>query len=84
MNQIRTSALIGLGALGILFGRKMPGVQFLTAVHLLFNAQHTVFRHGTALLCIYGKYNRIIAQPAAAVQEVPLPGLCRPGGLTVR
>src|SRR5699024_4905959 len=24
---IRTSALIGLGALGILFGRKMPGVQ---------------------------------------------------------
>ena len=29
MNQIRTSALIGLGALGILFGRKMPGVQVI-------------------------------------------------------
>lgn len=27
MNQIRTSALIGPGVLGILFGRKMPGVQ---------------------------------------------------------
>ena len=26
---IRTSALIGLGALGILFGRKMPGVQVI-------------------------------------------------------
>ena len=29
MNQIRTSALIGLGALGILFGRKMPGVKVI-------------------------------------------------------
>ena len=29
MKQIRTSALIGLGALGILFGRKMPGVQVI-------------------------------------------------------
>ena len=29
MNQIRTSALIGLGALGILFGRKMPDVQVI-------------------------------------------------------
>ena len=28
---IRTSALIGLGALGILFGRKMPGVQVVAA-----------------------------------------------------
>ena len=27
MKKIETSALIGLGALGILFGRKMPGVQ---------------------------------------------------------
>ena len=27
MKKIKTSALIGLGALGILFGRKMPGVQ---------------------------------------------------------
>ena len=25
MKKIETSALIGLGALGILFGRKMPG-----------------------------------------------------------
>lgn len=29
MSTIRTSALIGLGALGILFGRKMPGVQVI-------------------------------------------------------
>lgn len=29
MRPIRTSALIGLGALGILFGRKMPGVQVI-------------------------------------------------------
>lgn len=29
MNPIQTSALIGLGALGILFGRKMPGVQVI-------------------------------------------------------
>lgn len=29
MNTIQTSALIGLGALGILFGRKMPGVQVI-------------------------------------------------------
>ena len=26
---VRSSALIGLGALGILFGRKMPGVQVI-------------------------------------------------------
>ena len=29
MKKIKTSALIGLGALGILFGRKMPGVQVI-------------------------------------------------------
>ena len=29
MKKIETSALIGLGALGILFGRKMPGVQVI-------------------------------------------------------
>ena len=29
VRPIRTSALIGLGALGILFGRKMPGVQVI-------------------------------------------------------
>ena len=29
VKPIRTSALIGLGALGILFGRKMPGVQVI-------------------------------------------------------
>ena len=29
MNKIKTSALIGLGALGILFGRKMPGVKVI-------------------------------------------------------
>lgn len=29
MKTIQTSALIGLGALGILFGRKMPGVQVI-------------------------------------------------------
>ncbi len=29
MKQIKTSALIGLGALGILFGRKMPDVQVI-------------------------------------------------------
>lgn len=29
MKTIHTSALIGLGALGILFGRKMPGVQVI-------------------------------------------------------
>ena len=29
MNEIRSSALIGLGALGILFGRKMPGVKVI-------------------------------------------------------
>ena len=29
MTKIQTSALIGLGALGILFGRKMPGVQVI-------------------------------------------------------
>lgn len=29
MRSIQTSALIGLGALGILFGRKMPGVQVI-------------------------------------------------------
>ena len=28
-DRIKTSALIGLGALGILFGRKMPGVQVI-------------------------------------------------------
>ena len=29
MKKIETSALIGLGALGILFGRKMPGVKVI-------------------------------------------------------
>ena len=29
MKKIKTSALIGLGALGILFGRKMPGVHVI-------------------------------------------------------
>ena len=29
MKKIQTSALIGLGALGILFGRRMPGVQVI-------------------------------------------------------
>ena len=29
MKEIQSSALIGLGALGILFGRKMPGVQVI-------------------------------------------------------
>lgn len=29
MNEIHSSALIGLGALGILFGRRMPGVQVI-------------------------------------------------------
>lgn len=29
MKTIKTSALVGLGALGILFGRKMPGVQVI-------------------------------------------------------
>ena len=29
MKPIQTSALIGLGALGILFGRRMPGVQVI-------------------------------------------------------
>ena len=29
MKPIESSALIGLGALGILFGRKMPGVQVI-------------------------------------------------------
>ena len=29
MKKIETSALIGLGALGILFGRKIPGVQVI-------------------------------------------------------
>ena len=34
MKKIETSALIGLGALGILFGRKMPGVKAVSYTHL--------------------------------------------------
>ena len=33
MKKIKTSALIGLGALGILFGRRMPGVQVIADEH---------------------------------------------------
>ena len=35
MKKIKTSALIGLGALGILFGRKMPGVQVIADESIL-------------------------------------------------
>ena len=32
---------------------RLPGGQFLAAIQLLIDAQHTVFRHGTALLCFF-------------------------------
>ena len=44
MKKIETSALIGLGALGILFGRKMPGVKVIADAELIarYSAQPVV------------------------------------------
>ena len=56
MKKIKTSALIGLGALGILFGRKMPGVQVIAdedriaryaAEPVVCNGQECKFRYVT-------------------------------------
>ena len=46
---IRTSALIGLGALGILFGRRMPGVQVIAdAARAARNAARPATGNGEA------------------------------------
>ena len=44
MKKIETSALIGLGALGILFGRKMPGVKVIADAERVarYSAQRVV------------------------------------------
>ena len=56
MKTIKTSALVGLGALGILFGRKMPGVQVIAdedriaryaAQPVVCNGQEYQFRYVT-------------------------------------
>lgn len=56
MKPIQTSALIGLGALGILFGRKMPGVQVIadperiarySAQPVICNGEECAFRYVT-------------------------------------
>lgn len=56
MKKIETSALIGLGALGILFGRKMPGVQVIadkariaryTAEPVVCNGEECTFQYVT-------------------------------------
>ena len=56
MKKIETSALIGLGALGILFGRKMPGVQVIAdesrirryaAEPVVCNGKECRFRYAT-------------------------------------
>lgn len=47
MKEIKTSAIIGLGALGILYGRKMPGVQVIADEERIARyAQETVTCNG--------------------------------------
>lgn len=56
MKKIETSALIGLGALGILFGQKMPGVKVIADAERVacYSAQPVICNGRECHLCHTG------------------------------
>ena len=72
MKKIETSALIGLGALGILFGRKMPGVKVIADAERVarYSAQPVVCNGKE---CHFDYVTPEQGQPVDLDPELPLP-----------